>query len=121
MTEEIHLQCRVEKINGELVVRIALEDGCDEFIECSKGASRLEGDDLINIIPEFISETLAHRGRQHCEGKQCVWMYRPSTAQSGSVAIILSLRYHQLAVLHPQAGDPGRQLELLALLGQFLL
>ena len=58
MTEGIHLQCRVEKINGELVVRIALEDGCDEFIECSKGASRLEGDDLINIIPEFISETL---------------------------------------------------------------
>jgi len=59
LTEGIHLQCRVEKINRELVVRIALEDGCVEFIECSKGASRLEGDDLISIIiPEFISETL---------------------------------------------------------------
>jgi hypothetical protein len=52
------LQGPVEKIDGKLVLRIPLEAGGTEFIECSRGISVVEGDYLTITIPEWMAGML---------------------------------------------------------------
>ncbi len=48
----------VEKRDGTLILRIPLEAGGDQFIDCSKGISKVEGEYLIIEIPEWLSGML---------------------------------------------------------------
>jgi hypothetical protein len=54
----ISLQGPVERIEGKLVLRIPLEAGGNELIECSRGISEVEGDYLKITIPEWLSGML---------------------------------------------------------------
>jgi len=54
----ISLQGPVERIEGKLVLRISLEAGGSELIECSRGISEVEGDYLKITIPEWLSGML---------------------------------------------------------------
>jgi hypothetical protein len=56
--EVTSLQGPVEKINGKLILRIPLEAGGSEFLECSRGISEVEGDYLKIIIPEWLAGML---------------------------------------------------------------
>ncbi|MGH9791229.1 MAG: hypothetical protein ACRD5W_08475 [Candidatus Acidiferrales bacterium] len=58
MPEFVSLQGPVEKIDGKLVLRIPLDAGGGELIECSKGISEVEGDTLKVVIPEWLAEKL---------------------------------------------------------------
>ena len=52
------LQGPVEKIEGKLVLFIPLSAGGDQFIECSRGISEVQGEYLKIIIPEWLAGTL---------------------------------------------------------------
>ena len=52
------LQGPVEKIDGKLVLRIPLEAGGSEFIDCSRGISEVEGNNLKIVIPEWLAGML---------------------------------------------------------------
>jgi hypothetical protein len=52
------LQGPIEKIDGKLTMLIPLEAGGDQFIECSRGISEIEGKYLRITIPEWLSGTL---------------------------------------------------------------
>jgi hypothetical protein len=54
----ISLQGPVEKIEGKLVLRIPLEAGGSELIECSRGISEVEKDYLKITIPEWLAGML---------------------------------------------------------------
>lgn len=54
----ISLQGPVEKIEGKLVLRIPLEAGGRELIECSRGISEVEKDYLKIAIPEWLAGML---------------------------------------------------------------
>jgi hypothetical protein len=48
----------VEKIGGKLILRIPLEAGGSELLECSRGISEVEGDYLKILIPEWLAGVL---------------------------------------------------------------
>jgi hypothetical protein len=48
----------VEKIDGKLILRIPLEAGGSELLECSRGISEVEGDYLKILIPEWLAGVL---------------------------------------------------------------
>jgi hypothetical protein len=48
----------VEKVDGKLVLRIPLSAGGDQFIDCSKGISEVEGEYLKVTIPEWLAGML---------------------------------------------------------------
>jgi hypothetical protein len=52
------LQGPIEKIDGKLTILIPLEAGGDQFIECSRGISEIQGDFLKVTIPEWLSGML---------------------------------------------------------------
>ena len=52
------LQGPIEKIDGKLTLLIPLEAGGDQFIECSKGISEIQGEYLKITIPEWLSGML---------------------------------------------------------------
>ena len=58
MNDITRLQGPVEKIDGKLVLRIPLIAGADQFIDCSKGISEIEGEYLKIVIPEWLSGML---------------------------------------------------------------
>ncbi len=58
MEDITYLQGPIEKIDGKLVLFIPLAAGGDQFIECSKGISEVEGEYLKVIIPEWLAGTL---------------------------------------------------------------
>jgi hypothetical protein len=48
----------VELVDGKLTLRIPLEAGGDQLIECSRGISEIEGEYLKIVIPEWLAGTL---------------------------------------------------------------
>jgi hypothetical protein len=58
MSEVFSLQGPVEKIDGKLMLRIPPAAGADQFIECSKGISEIDGEFLSITIPEWLSGLL---------------------------------------------------------------
>jgi hypothetical protein len=54
----ISLQGPVEKLDGKLVLRIPLDAGGNELIQCSRGISEIEGDFLKITISEWLSGVL---------------------------------------------------------------
>ena len=52
------LQGPVEKIDGKLILRIPLEAGASEFLDCSRVISEVEGDYLKITIPEWLAGML---------------------------------------------------------------
>jgi hypothetical protein len=52
------LQGPVEKVDGQLVLFIPLSAGGDQFIECSKGISEVQGEYLKIIIQEWLAGML---------------------------------------------------------------
>jgi len=52
------LEGPVEKIDGKLVLRIPLEAGGRELIECSRGISEIEGEFLQITIPDWLAGML---------------------------------------------------------------
>ncbi len=52
------LQGPVEKLDGKLVLRIPLDAGGNELIQCSNGISEIEGDCLKITIPEWLAGVL---------------------------------------------------------------
>jgi len=52
------LQGPVEKSDGKLVLRIPLEAGGSQFIECSRGISEIEEGYLKIVIPEWLAGML---------------------------------------------------------------
>ncbi|HVM92487.1 MAG TPA: hypothetical protein VMT67_06720 [Terriglobales bacterium] len=57
-TELKSLQGPVEKIEGKLTLLIPLAAGGDQFIECSKGISEIQGEFLKITIPEWLAGML---------------------------------------------------------------
>ncbi len=45
----------VELIDGKLMLLIPLDAGGDQFIECSRGVSEIEGNNLKVVIPEWLA------------------------------------------------------------------
>jgi hypothetical protein len=58
MDDVTSLQGPIEKIDGKLTILIPLEDGGNQFIECSRGISEIEGEYLKITIPEWLSGML---------------------------------------------------------------
>jgi hypothetical protein len=58
MNEVTSLQGPIEKIEGKLTIMIPLEAGGDQFIECSRGISEIQGEYLRITIPEWLSGML---------------------------------------------------------------
>ena len=58
MVESFSLQGPIEKIGDKLFLRILLEAGGDEFIECSKGVSEVKDGFLVVEIKEWLSGLL---------------------------------------------------------------
>jgi hypothetical protein len=52
------LQGPVEKEGKKLVLRIPLEHGGSEFLECSRGVSEIQGEYLKIVIPEWLAGML---------------------------------------------------------------
>lgn len=52
------LEGPVEKADGEFVLLIPLDCGGDQFIECSRGVSKVDGGYLKITIPESIVDLL---------------------------------------------------------------
>jgi hypothetical protein len=52
------LQGPVERSDGKLVLRIPLEAGGSQFIECSRGISEIEEGYLKIVIPEWLAGML---------------------------------------------------------------
>ena len=58
MDDVSSLQGPVEKSDGKLVLRIPLEAGGSQFIECSRGISEIEEGYLKIVIPEWLAGML---------------------------------------------------------------
>ncbi len=58
MDDVTSLQGPVEKIEGKLILRIPLEAGGDQLIDCSRGVSEVEGEYLKIVIPEWLAGML---------------------------------------------------------------
>ena len=58
MEDVTSLQGPVEKVDGKLVLSIPMIAGGDQFIECSKGISEVQGEYLKIIIPEWLAGML---------------------------------------------------------------
>ena len=58
MDDVISLQGPVEKLDGKLVLRIPLEAGGDQFIDCSRGVSEIKGEFLEITIQEWLAGML---------------------------------------------------------------
>ncbi|MFZ0915039.1 MAG: hypothetical protein WBQ76_13995 [Candidatus Korobacteraceae bacterium] len=58
MDDVTSLQGPVEKIDGKLTLLIPLEAGGDQFIECCRGISEIQGEYLRITIPEWLSGML---------------------------------------------------------------
>jgi hypothetical protein len=58
MEEVMSLEGPVLKINGELVLMIALSAGGAVLVDCSRGISELQGEFLKIIIPEWLAGML---------------------------------------------------------------
>jgi hypothetical protein len=54
----VSLQGPVEKIEGKLVLRIPLQQGGSELIECARGISEVHDDFLCITIPEWLAGML---------------------------------------------------------------
>jgi len=54
----VSLKGPVEKVNGKLVLRIPLVVGGEELVQCSRGISSIEGDDLVITIPDWLAQKL---------------------------------------------------------------
>jgi hypothetical protein len=52
------LQGPIEKVDGKLVLRIPLEAGGDEFVECSKGISDVRDGCLVIEIRDWLADKL---------------------------------------------------------------
>jgi hypothetical protein len=48
----------VQKEDNKLVLRIPLEAGGSNFLECSRGISEIDGEYLKIVIPEWLAGTL---------------------------------------------------------------
>jgi hypothetical protein len=53
------LEGAVEKIDEKLTLLIPLAAGGDQFVECCRGISEIEGDGLRITIPEWLSGMLS--------------------------------------------------------------
>ncbi|HEX5423926.1 MAG TPA: hypothetical protein VFW94_10280 [Candidatus Acidoferrales bacterium] len=58
MDEIVSLQGPVEKIDGKLFLRIPLEAGGDEFVQCSRGISEVKDGCLVIEIKEWLAGML---------------------------------------------------------------
>ena len=52
------LEGPIELVNGKLTLLIPLEAGGDQFVECSRGISEIQGDHLKIVIPEWLADSL---------------------------------------------------------------
>jgi hypothetical protein len=52
------LEGPVELVDGKLTLLIPLEEGGDEFVDCSRGISEIQGDCLKIVIPEWLAGSL---------------------------------------------------------------
>ncbi len=58
MEEITRLRGPVQRIDGKLALLIPLEAGGDQFIECARGISEVQGEFLRVTIPEWLSGML---------------------------------------------------------------
>jgi hypothetical protein len=58
MDDVFALNGPIEKVDGKLLIRIPLDAGGDEFIECSRGISEVQGECLVVTIPEWLAGLL---------------------------------------------------------------
>ena len=58
MSDVVSLEGPVFKRDGQLMVLIPLDAGGEDFVECSRGISELEGDSLKIVIPEWLAGML---------------------------------------------------------------
>ncbi len=48
----------VERVDGKLVLQIPLAEGGAQLVECSRGIGRVEGEDLVVTIPDWLAAKL---------------------------------------------------------------
>ena len=58
MDEDTTLSGPVEKLDGKLVLRIPLEAGGNQFIECSRGISEVQDGHLVIEIKDWLAGLL---------------------------------------------------------------
>jgi hypothetical protein len=58
MTDYTSLEGPVELVNDKLVIRIPLSAGGDKLINCAGKIGRVEGNNLVVIIPFWLAEKL---------------------------------------------------------------
>jgi hypothetical protein len=58
MDDVFALNGPLEKVDGKFLLRIPLDAGGDEFIECSRGISEVQGECLVAKIPEWLAGVL---------------------------------------------------------------
>lgn len=56
--EVTSLRGPVEKFEGKLMLRIPLDAGGDQFIECARGISEVDGEYINVIIPDWLAAKL---------------------------------------------------------------
>ena len=57
-SEHISIGGTVERVDGRLVLRIPLDAGGRDLIECARGISSVEADLLVVVIPDWLAEKL---------------------------------------------------------------
>jgi hypothetical protein len=80
--EVTSLEGPVEKIAGKLVLRIPLEAGGRELMECSRGISEIEGEFLRITIPDWLAGMLRidEGSRVHVDNRGGKCNIQPVTA-----------------------------------------
>jgi hypothetical protein len=58
MDDVFSLQGPVQKEDNKLVLRIPMEAGASNFLECSRGISEIDGEYLKIVIPEWLAGML---------------------------------------------------------------
>jgi len=58
MSDVVSIGGPVEEIDGELQLRIPLDAGGRQLIECSRGIANVQGDFLVVVIPPWLAEKL---------------------------------------------------------------
>ncbi len=58
MAENIYLEGPIEKIDGKLVLRIPMEAGGFDLVDCARGIGEVKGEFLEIVIPDWLAEKL---------------------------------------------------------------
>ena len=57
VTHTVSIEGPVETVNGQLVLRIPLQEGGDKLAPFARGIGEVQGDDLVVVIPPWLANS----------------------------------------------------------------